>query len=221
MDGKSRATVVFRAGTVLVAICLAFGLVSYFSNLTVTGYSTNNWWWANRETAPAGTYVVLSTIRVTSPQQMYFLNVSSVPVGAEVYLLSTNSTAMNVWISEHSGISLTNLSYYGPQDLSWFTAYIQSHGQEVLGRYNTSGRALVLRYFTSNMGPLMVVAANGDSHSPLNLTSYWESVGVPIDPALGFSVAGILAVAGGALVATGLILKRRMGTGRFSPSGRR
>jgi hypothetical protein len=227
MDRSSRATVVFRAGTLLIAIALAFGLISYMSSLTVSGYHGdqcfNNYGYyycENVDVAPAGTYTVLSSWNPASPQQMYFLNMSSAPVGAKVYFLNTNQTSFNVWIANRSGLPLANVSFnYGPQELAWFLDYVASHRQEVAGQYDVLGANVVVKYFVPDVEPLMAVVTNGNAGSSLNLTYSETNVGVMINPNLGLRAAGYLGASGAALAVLGLVLKRR-GAGRsgWSPT---
>jgi hypothetical protein len=224
MDKGSRATVVFRVGTLLVAIALAFGLISCMSSLTVSGYHANECYYVylsnyiyhycgNVDILPAGTYTVLYSWNPASPQQMYFFNMSSTPVGAEVYLLNTNQTAFNVWIANRNGLPLANISFgYGPQKLAWFSDYVASHGQEVASQYDISGTNVVVKYFVPDVEPLMAVVTNGNAQSSLNLTYTATNVGVMINPSLGFRVTGYLAPSGAVLAVFGLVLKRRVAT---------
>jgi hypothetical protein len=217
MDRRSRATVVFRVGTLLVAIALAFGLISYSSSLTVSGYSANQCCYSFEpqcfcgyvDLAPAGTFTVLDTWNPASPQQMYFFNVSSIPVDAEVYLLNANLTTFNVWVANRTGLPLANVSLYGPQNLTWFSAYVASHRQEVANQYNVSKTNTIVRYFAPDVEPLMVVVTNGNAQSSLNLTYFGTNIGVIINPSLGFRVTGSLAGSGAVLAVFGLVLKRR------------
>jgi hypothetical protein len=217
MDRSSRATVVFRVGALLVAIALAFGLISYMSNLTVSGYHPNPCYYyfspysicGYPHVAPSGTFTVLSSWNPASPQQMYFFNMSSVPVDAEVYLLDTNQTTFNVWIANISGLPLANVSLYVPQNLSWFLDYVASHRQAVLSQYDVSGTNLVVKYFVPDVEPLMAVVTNGNAQSSLNLTYFETSVGVMINPSLGFRVTGYMATPGAVFVVSGLVLRKR------------
>ena len=225
MDRSSRATVVFRAGTLLIAIALAFGLISYMSSLTVSGYHGDQcfhnygyYYCDNVDVAPVGTYTVLSSWNPASPQQMYFLNMSSTPVGAKVYLLNTNQTAFNVWIANRSGLPLANVSFnYGPQKLAWFSDYVASHRQEVAGQYDVSGTSVVVKYFVPDVEPLMAVLTNGNTQSSLNLTYFVTNIAVMINPSLGFRATGYLAASGAVLAVLGAVLKRR-GAGRSGGS---
>jgi hypothetical protein len=225
MDRSSRATVVFRAGTLLVAIALAFGLISYMSSLTVSGYHFDRCYYSywgpycgNVDVAPAATYTVLASWNPASPQQMYFFNMSSTPAGAKVYLLNTNQTAFNVWIATRSGLPLANISYgYGPQKLAWFSDYMASHRQEVAGQYDVSGTNVVVKYFVPDVEPLMAVMTNGNTQSSLNLTYFATNIAVMINPSLGFRVTGYLAASGAILAVIGVVLKRR-GAGRSGGS---
>ncbi|MGD0477596.1 MAG: hypothetical protein ABSB29_05450 [Nitrososphaerales archaeon] len=225
MDRSSRATVVFRVGTLLVAIALAFGLISYMSSLTVSGYHSDQCFYnynfgpfcENVDVAPAGTYTVLASWDAASPQQMYFFNMSSTGA-AEVYLLNTNQTAFDVWIANKSGLPLANVSFsYGPQELAWFSDYVASHGQEVEGRYAVSGTNLVVKYFVPDVEPLMAVVTNGNAGSSLNFTYSETNVGVMINPSLGLRATGYLAASGAVVAVFGLVLKRR-GAGRSGGS---
>lgn len=220
MDRSQKATLVLRAGTLLVAIGLAFGLVSYMSSLTVSGYHADTarcaffYECGYFVEAPTETYTVLAGWNPASPQQMYFLNMSSTPVDAEVYLLNTNQTAFNVWVANRSGLPLANVSFsYGPLELVWFSDYVASHRQEVAGQYNVSGTNTVVRYFVTDVEPLMLVLTNGNARSSLNLTYNEANLSVAINPSLGFRVAGFLAASGAVLAALGVVLKRR-GAGR-------
>ena len=225
MDRSSKATVVFRVGTLLVAIGLAFGLFSYMSGLTVSGFhadATQCSFFSFFDCgyvaeAPAGTYTVLAGWNPASPQQMYFLNMTSAPVNAKVYLLNTNQTAFNVWVANKSGLPLANVSLYGPQELVWFSDYVTSHGQEVAGQYDVSRTNVVVKYFVPDVEPLMVVLTNGNAQSSLNLTYYETSLSAMINPSLGFRVTGYLAGSGAVLAVFGVALKRR-GTGRSDGS---
>jgi hypothetical protein len=215
MDRSSKATVVFRVGTVLVAIALAFGLISYMSNLTVSGYHADQcyysvWYFCgNTDEVPAGTYMVLNSWNPASPQQMYFLNMSSTPADAEVYLLKTNQTTFDVWMANRSGLPLANVSFYAPQELAWFSDYMTSHSQEVVSQYYVSGTNVVVKYFVPDVEPLMAVVTNGNAQRSLNLTYFGTNVGVMINPNLGFRVTGYLAAPGAVLAVFGLVLKRR------------
>jgi hypothetical protein len=217
MDRSSRATAVFRAGTLLVAIALAFGLITYMSSLTVSGYHANQCYYygfqpyycGNVDVVPAGTYTVLSSWNPASPQQMYFFNMSSSPADAEVYLLNTNQTAFNVWIANRSGLPLANVSFYGPQELAWFSDYVASHRQEVASQYLVSGANVVVKYFVPDVQPLIAVVTNGRAHPSLNLTYSVTNVSVMINPSLGFRVTGYLTASGVILAVFGLVLKRR------------
>jgi hypothetical protein len=225
MDRSSRATVVFRVGTLLVAIALAFGVISYMSSLTVSGYHPNPCFYylspynicGNVAAVPTETYTVLSSWNPASPQQLYFFNMSSTPVDAEVYLLNTNQTAFNVWIANKSGLPLANLSSYGPQQLAWFSDYVASHRQEVASQYDISRTNVVVKYFVPDVKPLMAVVTNGNAQSSLNLTYFEINIGVMINPSLGFRVTGYLAASGAVLAVFGLVLKRR-GAGRSGGS---
>ncbi|MGD0396149.1 MAG: hypothetical protein ABSB26_04480 [Nitrososphaerales archaeon] len=218
MDRSSRATLVLRVGTLLVAIGLAFGLVSYMSGLTVSGYHGDAsqcivfffYECGDVVEAPAGTYTVLAGWNPASPQQMYFLNMTSAPVDAKVYILNTNETAFNVWVANKSGLPLTNLSFYGPQELVWFSDYMASHRQEVANQYSVSGINTVARHFVPDVEPLMIVLTNGNAQSSLNFTYYETNLSVTINPSLGFRATGYLAVSGGVLAGLGLVLKRRV-----------
>lgn len=214
MDRSSRATLVFRAGTLLVAMGLAFGLVSYSSGLRVSGFhadssACNFFNCGSIAPAPAETYTVLSGWNPASPQQMYFLNMTSTPVDAEVYLLNTNQTAFNAWVANKSGLPLANVSFYGPQELVWFSDYVSSHRQQVAGQYNVSGTNVVVKYFVPDVEPLMVVVTNGNARSALNLTYYETNLSVTINPSLGFRVTGYLAASGAVFAVLGLVLKRK------------
>jgi hypothetical protein len=215
MDTSSKATVVFRVGTLLVAIALALGLISYLSSLTVSGFHAGqcyfgNWYYCgNVDVVPVGTYVVLNNWNPASPQQMYFLNMSSAPAKAELYLLNTNQTVFNAWIASRSGLPLVNVSLYIPQKLAWFSDYVASHGQEVAGHYDVSGSNVVVKHFVPDTEPLMAVVTNGNTQSSLNLTHFEANVGVMINPSLGFRVTGYLAASGVVLAVVGLVLKRR------------
>lgn len=221
MDKGSRATLVFRVGTLLVAIALAFGLISCLSSLTVSGFHADRCFYSpwggfcnNVDEVPAGTYTLLASWNPASPQQMYFLNMTSTPVGAKVYLLNTNQTAFNVWIANRSGLPLASISYgYGPQRLAWFADYMASHRQEVASQYDVSGANVIVKYFVPDVEPLMVVVTNGNARSSLNLTYSATNVGVVINPSLGFRATGCLAAPGAVLAILGLVLKRR-GAGR-------
>jgi len=216
MDRSSRATVVFRAGTLLVAIAFAFGLISYMSSLTVSGYHANQCYpygfqpfqCGNVDVVPAGTYIVLSSWNPASPQQMYFFNMSSTRAYAEVYLLDMNITAFNVWVANRSGLPLANVSAYGPQELAWFTDYVASHRQEVASQYSVSGVNVVVKYFVPDVEPLMAVVTNGNAQSSLNLTYTQTNIGVMINPSQGFRVTAYLAAPGVALAVLGFVLKR-------------
>jgi len=160
MDRGSRATVIFRVGTVVLAIAFSFGLVSYTSNLTVSGYRANDCCYSFEpycsctyvDVIPPGTFTVLGSWSPASPQQMYFFNMSSTPLDAEVYLLNANQTAFNVWIANRSGLPLANVSlYYGQLKLLWFSDYLASHRQEVASQYDVSKTNVVVRYFTPNV----------------------------------------------------------------------
>jgi hypothetical protein len=218
MDRSSRATIVFRAGTLLVAIALAFGLISYTSSLTVSGYRPDQCCYSFEphcfcgyvDLVPAGTFTVLGSWSPASPQQMYFFNMSSMPVNAEVYLLNTNQTAFNIWIANKSGLPLANISLnYGPLKLTWFSDYVASHRQEVAGQYDVSKTNMVVRYFAPDVEPLMAVVTNGNAQSSLNLTYFGTNVGVIINPSLGFRVTGSLTASGAFLAMLGVVLKRR------------
>lgn len=220
MDKSSRAAVVFRAGTLLVAIALAFGLVSYMSSLNVSGYHANQCYLygfqpfqcGNVDVIPAGTYTVLSSWDPASPQQMYFFNMSSAPVDAEVYFLNTNQTAFNAWVANRSGLPPATVSAYGPQELTWFSEYVASHGQELASQYDISGANVVVKYFVPDVEPLMAVVTNGIGSS-LNLTYAENNVGVMINPNLGFRATGYFAAPGAVLTVFGLILKRKVTSG--------
>ena len=215
MDRSSRATFVLRAGTLLVAMAFAFGLISYMSSLTVSGYHADSCYTygfgplqcGNVDVVPASTYTVLSSWNPASPQQMYFFNMSSTLGNAEVYLLSTNQTTFNVWIANRSGLPLANVSVYGPLELSWFTDYMVSHRQEVVSQYSVSGANVIVRYFVPDVEPLMAVVTNQNARS-LNFTYSETNAYVLINPSLGFRVAGYLAAPGAILAVLGLILKR-------------
>ena len=217
MDRSSKATVVFRVGTLLVAIALAFGLISYMSNLTVSGYHPNPCYYyfspyyfcGNVDIVPARAFSVLDSWNPASPQQMYFFNMSSMPVDAEVYLLKTNQTAFDVWVADESGLPLANVSLYGPQELVWFSDYVASHSQEVVGQYDVSRTNVVVKYFVPDVEPLMFVVTNGNAQSSLNFTYFETNIGVMINPSLGFRVTGYLAASGAVLAVLGVVLKRR------------
>lgn len=217
MDRSSKATAVFRVGTVLVAMALAFGLISYMSNLTVSGYHGDArpcivffyYECGTVDEAPPGTFTVLASWNPTSPQQMYFFNMSSMPVDAEVYLLKTNQTTFDVWIADESGLPLANVSLYGPHELVWFSDYVASHGQEVMSQYDVSRANVVVKYFVPDFKPLMFVVTNRNAQSSLNFTYFATNIGITINPSLGFRVAGYLAASGAVLAAFGVVLKRR------------
>ena len=221
MDRSSKATVVFRVGTLLVAIALAFGLISYMSNLTVSGFHPNPCYYylspyyfcGSVDIAPAGTFTVLASWNPASPQQMYFFNMSSMPVDAEVYLLKTNQTAFDVWVAGESGLPLANVSLYGPQELVWFSDYVASHSQEVVGQYDVPRTNVVVKHFVPDVEPLMFVVTNGNAQSSLNFTYFETNIGIMINPSLGFRVAGFSAASGAVLAVFGVVLKRR-GAGR-------
>jgi hypothetical protein len=222
MDRSSRATAVFRAGTLLVAIGLAFGLVSYMSSLTVSGFHADTsvvlqpcsffscYYGVSVVEAPAETYTLLASWNSASPQQMYFLNMTSAPVDAEVYLLNVNQTSFNVWIANKSGLSLTNVSFYGPQELVWFLDYVASHKQEVVGQYDVSRTNVVVKYFVPDVEPLMAVTTNANTRLALNLTYSDTNISVDINPSLGFRVTGCVAASGVVLAVLGLVLGKRV-----------
>jgi hypothetical protein len=216
MDRRSKATVVLRLGTVLVAIALAFGLISYLSSLTVSGYHGdqcfNNFGpynCSNLAVVPAGTYTVLFSWDPGSPQQMYFLNMSSTPVEAEVYLLNANQTTFDSWAANRSGLPLSNFTQSSNHPLSLFSEYLSEHGQEVAGRFNVSSAIFVVRYFLHDVEPLMAVVTDGDGQRPLNFTYFATGVGVMINPAVGYQAAGYAGAPGALLAAAGFVLKRR------------
>jgi hypothetical protein len=217
MDRSSKATIILRLGTLLVAMGLAFGLISFLSNLTVSGFHANRCYYngiqplqcGNLDVVPAGTYTALSNWNPASPQQMYFFNISSTSSDAEIYLLNTNQTSFNVWIANRSGLPLGDVSVYGPQKLAWFSDYVASHKQEVAGQYQISGANVVVKYFVPDVGPLMAVVTNGNAQSSVNLTHSETNVGVMINPSLGFRVTGYLTAPGAVLTVFGLVLKRR------------
>ena len=220
IDRKSKTTIVLRVGTLLIAIALAFGLVSYMSSLTVSGYHDDTCYrgsipsgyfgyYCSNVEAPAGTFTVLDSWNPTSQQQMYFFNMSSSPVDAEVYLLNTNQTSFNIWVAHKSGLPLGNFSSYIPENLVWFSDYVASHGNEVAGRYDVSKTNTVVRYFAPSNEPLMEVVTDGNAQLPLNFSNADQSVGVRIVPSLGFQVTGYLAASGAVLTALGLMFKRR------------
>ncbi|HEV2137915.1 MAG TPA: hypothetical protein VGR53_03670, partial [Nitrososphaerales archaeon] len=202
MDRSSKATVIFRAGTLLVAIALAFGLISYMSSSTVSGFHANQCYYGlpyqcgNVDVVPAGTYTVLNSWNPASPQQMYFFNMSTKPGNAEIYLLNTDQTSFNVWMANRSGLPLANISPYGPQELAWFSDYVASHKQEVASHFGVSGINVVVKYFVPDVEPLMAVVTNGKAQPSLNLTHFDTSVGVMINPSLGFGVTGYLTASG-------------------------
>ncbi|HEV2226494.1 MAG TPA: hypothetical protein VGR56_06795, partial [Nitrososphaerales archaeon] len=66
---------------------------------------------------------------------------------------------------------------------------------------------------------LMAVVTNGKAQPSLNLTHFDTSVGVMINPSLGFGVTGYLTASGVVLAVFALVLKRR-GTGGSSTSSR-
>lgn len=211
MDRRSRATLVFRAGTLLVAIGLAFGLVSFMSGLTVSGFHADAGScisYFGCTLTPAGTYTVLTSWNPANPQQMYFLNMTSSPE-AEVYLLSVNQTAFNAWIASRSGLPLANVSS-GPQELVWFSDYMASHEQQVAGKYDVSGTNVIVKYFVPDVEPLMVVLTNGNAKSSLNFTYIGTSKSVAINPSQGFQITGYLGTFGAVFAVLGMVLKRKL-----------
>lgn len=211
MDRKAGATVVYRVGAVLVALALAFGLVSLLSAITVAGAGCRGFCGPGYPLpVPPDSFVCLcsaSTV-LSPPQQVNFFNMSSAPIDAAVYLLSANQTDFNAWISNRAGVPLSNVSAYGPQKLAAFQDYVASHRQEVLGNYTVSSTNLVLKYFTPDVEPLMMVVANSHTGS-LNFSYFQTGVGVQINPSVGYLSAAYLALGGVALAAVGIVLKKK------------
>ena len=223
MDRTSRATLALRVGTLLVAAGLAFGMLAYTSGLTVSGYHGDvslcglGCYYGNAAVAPGDSYQVLTSWDQASPQQMYFLNMTSNQGSLEVFFLDTNQTTFNMWIASRSGLSLSNLSFYAPRPLAWFSDYIASHRQEVASQYGISQTYTVVRHLVPDVEPLMVVLTNGNDHA-LNLSYYATSVSITINPTLGSWATGCLVGPGIFLVALGLVQRRRQ---TASPSNRK
>jgi hypothetical protein len=217
MDRASKATLTLRVGTLLVAVALAFGIASYTSSLTVSGYH-GDVFIQNYSVVPADTYLVLMGWNQASPQQMYFLNISSLLGVGEVLLLKTNQTAFNGWIADRSGLSILNVSSYGPKQLGWFSNYLASHRQELVSQYNIAQKFTVVKYLVPDIEPLMVVLVNGN-RSSLNFTYTALNVGIYISPNVGFWVTGLLVGPGVILVAAGLALRRKQITSRLQQKG--
>lgn len=211
MDRKASGTVVFRVGAVLVAVGLAFGLVSLLSATTVAGVACQDFCTPGFPLpVPPGSFVCLCSARsvISPPQQVNFFNMSSAPLDAAVYLLSANQTDFNAWIANKAGVPLSNVSGYGPQKLTVFQDYVASHKQEVLGNYTVTSSHLVLKYFTPDVEPLMMVVTNSHANS-LNFSYFQAGVGAQINPSVGFVSAAYLALSGVALAAVGILLKKK------------
>jgi hypothetical protein len=140
---------------------------------------------------------------------MYFLNMTSTPVDAKVYLLTANETDFDLWIASRSGLPLSNVSYYSPLQLSLFTEYIASHGQQVVGEYDVSSAYTVAKYLVPDVEPLLVVLTNDNARTSLNFTYVSSSVSLYIPPALGFWVTCALTGPGIALTAVGFVFRKR------------
>jgi hypothetical protein len=139
---------------------------------------------------------------------MYFINMTSSPAEAKVYLMATNQSGFYAWVSARSGLPLYNVSSNSAEGLRWFNDYISSHGTEVVGQYDVTSPFTVVRYIPPDVEPLMLVLTNANA-SPTNLTFTDTSVGITINPSLGYWVTVGLTLPGVAVLAVGIAFKRQ------------
>ncbi|MCL5067985.1 MAG: hypothetical protein M1368_06500 [Thaumarchaeota archaeon] len=198
MDRPTTVSLLTRAGSLLMAIGLAFALMGFLAGSTAASAAIPYQQGANIQAQSF--FIACCNPPYVSPKEVIVVNLTTTTLPVSVYIVKANQTDFQAWVRNETGGSVS-LGYGAEYSLNLFQDYLAAHPGDLLENYTLNpGPFHVIKYYPTDVEPLMIVLSN-PYHAQSNFTYGIIYLSIQLPPNLGLSVAAVFVIVGVALFA--------------------
>ena len=146
-----------------------------------------------------------------SSREMFYLEASTPTTGVKAGLMVMNLTDYYLWANRTTGAGIYNVTASMPHPLVWMDLYIAQGHVTNLSSYRVGPTPLIVRHLSEDYTPLVVVIENRNLVKAANLSLFTTTVGLPINPDVGYRASALVGAPGVLLMVIGISERRRQG----------